>query len=221
MNIKSEIMQITRTDFFKIISTSIVTALLTLVSSYYLMFSQLKEEQNYWITRTHVERVQELLDRRIKLFEELNSKILLNEVLSKDFKVFSAVYMANLELKMNYGGKLDNNMSTKFDVKALELHKGINELGAKIQMCELYFGAEVDSLLNPLSKAIGENYSRNLVLGDSIKLSDKTSVASYFDKDFETIKELTENRLSILKAMRAEIDTVNKTLFFDILVLEK
>jgi len=209
--------EVINNDLFKIVLTSIVTALLTLTSSYFLMFSQLEEEQKYWKTRTRVERIQELIDKQTELFESLNSKILLNEALAKDFKVYSASYMTKLAFANKYDSELDKEMTQQLHIKALEYHKEINELGSKIQICELYFGSEVDSLLNPLSIALIENYNRNLILGDSIELENQPGVASYFESDFETIKELTDNRISILKAMRAEIDSNNKVLYFDIL----
>jgi len=220
MKVSKRIKKIADYDLLKIILTSFITVLLTLASSYYLMFSQLKEEQKYWKTRTKVERVQEYLDKQISLMEDINTGLLINEVLARDYKLFAASYMYNIELAIEYSESMPDGMVLELETKSLEYHKKINEIASKFQMCELFFGPEVDSILIPLTNALNENYGRNLAFKDSLVQNNKSSYENYFEKDFETSKELSEQRLSLLMAMRAEIESATNILYFDILSTE-
>ena len=58
-----------KSDTFKIVLTALLTSMFTGFVSYFLMFSQLKEEQNYWKTRTKAEKVSQLLEKQIEIFE--------------------------------------------------------------------------------------------------------------------------------------------------------
>ena len=90
-------------------------------------------------------------------------------------------------------------------------------MATDIQMSEMYFGAKVDSLINPLSESLNSNYQNNLILGDTTRLKGYKNVTEYFKRDFNTTKELSENRLKILKAMRSEIDSTAEILYGDYL----
>ena len=199
-------------DLVKIFLTALITSILTLGSSYFLMFSQLEKEQEYWITRLKTERLQVLLDREIKLFEDINTSILIIEVLAKDFKISAIKFRADIEMAKEFQDR-DINNNDYLANKAIEYHKHINNLTSKLQMAEFYFGHEVDSLINPLSKTLGINYNTNLILRDSVEINGLESVFEYFKRDFETVEELTENRLKILKAMRKEMDLVANYLY--------
>ncbi|EAP87158.1 hypothetical protein [Croceibacter atlanticus] len=206
-----------KSDTFKIVLTALLTSMFTGFVSYFLMFSQLKEEQNYWKTRTKAEKVSQLLEKQIEIFDNVNSGILLTEVLAKDFKLYSAKFMSTIELSLAGGKNSTNEESEILNNKAIEYHKQINQLATDIQMSEMYFGAKVDSLINPLSESLNSNYQNNLILGDTTRLKGYKNVTEYFKRDFNTTKELSENRLKILKAMRSEIDSTAEILYGDYL----
>ena len=55
----------------KIVATAVLTAILTLVSSWFLLYKQLGKEQEYWTKRSNIERLQNLSNSQIKLFEDI------------------------------------------------------------------------------------------------------------------------------------------------------
>lgn len=213
MKKKRKLKKIWNKDLIKIFLTALITSILTLVSSYFLMFSQLEKEQEYWITRMKTERLQEMLDRQIKLYEEINNGVLSIEVLAKDFKISATDFIANVEMAVEFQDENIIKMNAFLTSKALGYHKQINSLASKLQMAEFYFGQEVDTLIKPLSDALERNYNTNLIIGDSENTKDLDSVIEYFKRDFNTIEELTEKRLEILKAMRNEMDLISKYLY--------
>ena len=202
-----------KSDTFKIVLTALLTSLFTGFVSYLLIFSQLREEQNYWKTRTKAEKISQLLEKQIEIFDNVNSGILLTEVLAKDFKLYSAKFMSSIELSLASGKSLSNDESEILNNKAIEYHKQINQLATDLQMSEMYFGSDIDSLINPLSESLNSNYQNNLILGDTTRLTGYKNVMEYFKRDFNTTKELSENRLKILKAMRNEIDSTSGILY--------
>ena len=204
---------IIESDWLKIALTAVITSLLTLSTSYFIMSSQLSKEQDYWKSRKRIEGLQALSDRQIKLFEDINSQILLIEVLSKDFKLESAKFKANIELyktSKNFKNKVDES---SLENKAVEYHKQINLLGSKLQMATLFFGKEVDSLIIPLNQALELNYNNNLILNDSNKIQGLESTLDYFKHDFNTISLVSDNRLKFLGAMIKDINSVTTYLY--------
>ncbi|MFV9552556.1 hypothetical protein [Algibacter sp. PT7-4] len=196
-----------------ILLTAIITSFLTIIGSYFLMYNQLSYEQQYWKERTKTERLIDLVDKQTELMNEVNEGILINETLVKNFKLLSAEYMANISLRYNGGKGGTESTNQNFKDKSLELHKQINSLAAKIQESELYFQPKVDSLLNPLNEALNENYQANLVLSSEIDYKDINSITKYFDRDFETVKTLTEKRFEIIQAMRDEIGEISTLIY--------
>lgn len=203
----------TKNELKIIILTAIITSVLTVFGSYFLMYSQLSYEQNYWKERIKTEKLIELVDKQTIIMNEINEGILTNEALVKHFKILSAKYMSDLSLSYNGGNSLTEGSQQNFENKSLELHKQIMTLASKIQESELYFQEEVDSLLNPLSDALYKNYQANLVIGSDIDYKDINSIKKYFDWDFETIKVLKEKRMELIKAMRDEIGENSKLIY--------
>ena len=75
-------------------------------------------------------------------------------------------------------------------------------------MVEIYFGEKVDSLITPLGESLTDNYNYNLALRDTISLNQINLNKDYFKRDFETIKDLSDNRIKIISAMRNEINEI-------------
>ncbi len=204
----------TKNELKIIILTAIITSILTVFGSYFLMYSQLSYEQDYWKERIKTEKLIELVDKQIIIMNEINEGVLTNEALVKHFKLISAKYMSDLSLSYNGGNGLTEDSKQNFENKSLELHKQIVTLASKIQESEFYFEEEVDSLLDPLLDALNKNYQTNLVIGSAdIDVKDINSIKKYFDRDFETIKVLKEKRMELIKAMRDEISENSKLIY--------
>jgi len=196
----------------EIVLTAIVTALLTFIGSYFVMTSQLSKEQEYWSDRMKKERLQVLMDRQLNLFEEVNSDILLAEVMVKDYKIESAKYYSLYELaKISPRNVIEVNANDVYN-KVVEYHKHLYKLSAKLQMVALYFNEKVSSLIASLSKSLEDNYKNN-TLRDSLSHNQIGILKDYFNMDFETIKELSENRINLIKAMHDNILELSKKLY--------
>lgn len=195
-------------EFSKIILTAIVTSALTLASSYFLLVKQYKTEEEYWSKRSRTERLQNLLNNQIKLFEEINSGILSTEVMAKELKLDAVEFTAMIKILQT--DKETGNLITgkEFQEKQVAYHNKINELGAKLQMAELYFGNGIDTIIKDLGSSLEANYKHNLIFKDSLSTENLNSVLEYFKRDFETIEVLEKNRLKIIKAMRTDMLTV-------------
>ena len=94
-----------------------------------------------------------------------------------------------------------------------ELRKHAYLLSSKLQLAELYFGTNVDKLIEPLGRTIEKNYDNKLALKDQITNLDAAAIQQFIDRDYSTIPELTERRIEMLAAMRQEIDETNKYLY--------
>ena len=199
----------------QIFLTALITSIFTLASSYFLMFSQLEKEQEYWMNRMRTERYQELMDRQINLLEEINSGLLQSEILVKDYKLESASFMSNLEfIKQNPGVKLDSDVEA-LAKKAFEYHLHLYKLASKLQMAELYFSNKVDSLIAPLGKALEENYNNELALKDSLAFSWEDPIKYFFNRDFETVQQLADVRIKLITAMREDIAKIANSIYTD------
>ncbi len=193
-----------------VILTSFLTSILTVLGSYFLMYSQLSYEQNYWKERIKTEKGIELIDKQTALMIEVNERILSNAILVRDFKILLTKHISDLNL-----GFLDESKSQYVLNKYFELQKQIIRLCSKMQESEFYFGSKVDSLLISLSEALDKNYNNNLILSSTnLKSKDINLINKYFNQDFGTIKILTEKRFELIEAMRNEIGK-NTTLIYE------
>jgi len=193
----------------EIVLTAVITAILTSVSSFILTRSQLSQEQVYWEQRLQKERLVEMLDRQIALYEEINTGILNTESLARELKIRGSEF--NVNISMARLGKQDiKEINTAFQEKAMEYHKHIYNFSGKLQLIPLYFSNRVDSLINPLRIALENNGNHNLSIGDVVELD---KIKEYLNKDYETIEELKDVRMKILKAMNEDMSLVTKTIF--------
>lgn len=177
------------TSYIKILVTAILTAILTSLSQYFLQENNLSGEQEYWLKRYELEKLDKINSQRLKLVESINSDILQLEIKAKEIKINVAV--ANYDTSSKKLNELSNLM--------VQYHKDIYLFAAKTQMASLYFGKEVNSLIPILNKSLELNFKNNLPINKSgIRLSE-------FELDFKTIDTLTKSRIAILKAMVYEI----------------
>jgi hypothetical protein len=194
-----------QSELLKIILTAVITTILTLCSSYFLLTRQFEKEQQYWVKRTKTERLQNLLDRQTQLFEEINSGILRSEVMAKDLKLYAVEFTVRLKGEQQLQEMVNLASSKEIEEKQVAYQNQLNELASKIQMAELYFGVGVDTLIRDLGNSFGKNFRHNLIFQDSFSSMSLSSALEFFKKDFETIDLLQQNRLKFLKAMRADM----------------
>lgn len=192
-------------NYKEIFYTAIFTSILTLGSSYFIMKSQLSEEQKYWSQRLQTERSLNILDKKVAIFEEVNAGILESEVLAKEIKIGLSTFYAQMALcKLASDCKTDINELNKNIVK---YHKHINFLSAKIQMIPLYFSSSVSKFVNPLIKALELNYP---II--ELSLQDMKESKEYFDQNFNTINELIEARLKLISEMLNDMSLHHKNI---------
>ena len=193
------------TNWKDILITAVLTSALTLGSSYFIMKSQLSEEQKYWSERFRTERAQDILNKKVSLLEELNAGILESEVLAKEIKLSFSSFNALIEL-CRVDPKCDIN-SVELNKKVVTYHKHINRLAAKFQMVPVYFPNDIGLMVEPLSRALESNYEANAKTLIEFSVTDPKQTKDYFERDFSTVGELTEIRLKLIKKMMDDINT--------------
>ncbi|HIJ80007.1 MAG: hypothetical protein OEY01_16055 [Desulfobulbaceae bacterium] len=193
------------TNWVEIILTALLTSTLTLGCSYFIMKSQLSDEQKYWSERFRTERAQDILNKKVTLLEELNAGILESEILAKEIKLSFSSFNALLET-CRVDPECDLN-SVQLDKKVVDYHKHINRLAAKFQMVPLYFSNDIALMVEPLSRAIESNYEANTKTLIEFSITDPKQTKDYFERDFNTVGELTKIRLILIKKMLDDINT--------------
>nr|WP_320015681.1 hypothetical protein [uncultured Desulfobacter sp.] len=199
------------TNWKDILITAVLTSVLTLGCSYFIMKSQLSEEQKYWSERFRTERAQDILNKKVTLLEELNSGILESEVLAKEIKLSFSSFNALMEL-CRVDPKCDIN-NVEFNKKVVNYHKYINRLAAKFQMVPVYFPNDIALIVEPLSRAIELNYEANAKTLIDFSITDPKKTKDYFERDFNTVGELTKIRLKLIKKMLDDINTYAGTIY--------
>lgn len=177
------------TSYRTILITAIVTAILTVVTQYFLQNDKLSSEQEYWSKRYQIESIDKINDQRMQMVDELTKELLQLEIKAKEIKINSAAskYFTKPEEMKELNDLL------------VQYHKDQNFFAAKIQMVSLYFGKEVNSLIPVLGKTLELNFKNNrLIMQSGVKLPE-------FELDFETLDTLTKSRLKLTKAMIEEI----------------
>ncbi|MCF8337923.1 MAG: hypothetical protein K9I74_08065 [Bacteroidales bacterium] len=201
-----------RFSLTEIILTAIITALLTSISSFFLTKSKLKQEQNYWQKRLVTERLVKIHDRQISLYEEINTGILETEALARELKLMASQYnvYASIATLGSDNYKNFKAFHNDFMEKKFEYIKYIHSFSGKIQLIPMYFTTRVDTLIEPLRVALQNNIAKQLSIGEKVELD---SISEIYNNDYETIKELTDTRINILKTMNEDMHEVSKTLF--------
>ena len=194
-------------EFRHMIIIAVLTCVLTALFTFLLTIIQLRTEQKYWEKRLITERLLELQNRQITTLEDINSSILELEILAKEMKILTAEF--NINMAMLKRGVDDYRENKKlFENKLVDYHKKLYSFSSKLQIASLYF--EIDSLIMPLSNSLEANYKNNMIVGEDVDLN---NINSYFDKDYETIQELTDCRLIIIEKMLKDIKKVSESIF--------
>jgi len=182
-----------------IIITSVITALLTGTTQYFLQKNQLSNEQDYWKVRYNIENVQNMNNVRLRLLEDISNGILQLEVQAKEIKI------------LNASAKYSKNPD---DIKRLndlliQYHKDLYKVSSKMEIASIYFDKKVDNKLLKLGDALTENFQNNL-LKPSVKLPDIPEL----NLDFETIEKLPKVKKEVyeemLKNMNEDFESIDK-----------
>ncbi|MEZ9167820.1 hypothetical protein OAE_09860 [Vibrio cyclitrophicus 1F289] len=195
----------------EIIVTAVLSAMLTVSGSYFVMKSQLTAEQDYWLKRQNYEQSQQVLNKKIELLESFNDKFLKLDLLTSQMKLESSSFQAELHIcheaiilkSENYEckAKVEKFLSVSYAYR-----QQMYDLSVILQMLPIYYPTKVTSLIEPLNKVIEDNYhsvDKSLEKFDSTKLS--RPMADYFKRDMRSTKEFQEYRGLLIEAMLTNI----------------
>lgn len=182
-----------------ILITALLTSILSVSGSYWLMSKQLEAEQDYWIKREKVERVEKTYEKQVSVMEKVNLGILTVSDSLREANVFSAAFNAQVEMCKAYPKSKCDLDAEKTTIKYSEYFKEVNKLYTQLQMADWYFGDDVRESIKLLDVALKKNYQLDRT-PDTI--NDPTD---YFKVDFNAITELEEQRAELLNLMRRDI----------------
>ncbi|EJE8549670.1 hypothetical protein M5238_004451 [Vibrio vulnificus] len=197
----------------EVIFTAVLSALLTVSGSYFVMKSQLTAEQDYWLSRQKYEREQQLLDRQIQLLETFNSKFLKLDLLTSKLKMKTSSFQAELHLCYQAVASKSDSFKCKADGNVVlnasyEYRQAMHELSVTLQMLPVYFSNNVTSLVPELNTIIEDNYSAvdaSLEKFDSERL--ERPMSEYFQRDMNSTTEFRSIREKLISAMLLDIQS--------------
>ncbi|EIJ0985503.1 TPA: hypothetical protein I7701_22990 [Vibrio vulnificus] len=182
-----------------ILITAMITSVLSVSGSYWLMSKQLEAEQDYWIKREKIERVEKIYEKQVSIMEKVNLGILSVSELLRNANISSAAFNAQVELCKTYPeSKCDLN-AEKINIKYSEYFKEENHLYTQLQMADWYFGNEVRESIKLLDSALKKNYQHERTPEVINEATD------YFKVDFNSISELEDQRAELLNSMRKDM----------------
>jgi len=204
-------MEKTKIGLLEIFVTALITSILSLGGSYLLTKNQLSEEHKYWEKRTYLEHIDKLIEKKTKLYEEINRQILSLEVTAKDYKLLYAELSLTMHLCKTTPTTCEDltEVNKKIFQKKSEFQQDLNILVSKLQSLSFLFGHKVESLATPLLEAI----SLNSVAKDEPSDLNTTEYENFYNKNFETIQEVKNAREKLLNAMSDEINIDNQYFF--------
>ena len=185
-----------------IIITSLLTAILTFAVTSITTNNRLKKEQEYWTKRYVIERVEKITDNRYQLLEKINSEILNLEVKAKEIKLLAAKIKGESCLKEKL------KQFVIINPKMMDYNVLTNKSGSTIQMVSLLFGESLKDEIEELTNSMNKNYE--VSFDSDPKIIDPLE---YFKDNFDTIQELTDSRLILIKKMYEIINADQKRVF--------
>ncbi|MGR2823801.1 hypothetical protein ABMX69_21815 [Vibrio vulnificus] len=204
----------------EIIFTAILSALLTVAGSYYLMSSQLTAEQDYWLNRQTQELAEKKLNKQVELLESFND-IYLNLQL-QSLKAMTGTAKFKADLHLCYQEMERKSSEYKCDTKVEELLKEkqlyqqqIYKLSVLMQMFPLYFSGEVTNKVPVIQAALEKNNERLFELS-TYEVKGKyldTEATVYFEREMEISPDFEKARTEVIDAMLREIQNAEKSLY--------
>ncbi|ELV8631647.1 hypothetical protein QNE64_004323 [Vibrio vulnificus] len=195
----------------EVIFTAVLSAMLTVSGSYFVMKSQLTAEQDYWLSRQKFERKQELLEKQIDMLETFNSKFLKLDLLTSKLKMKTSSFQAELHLCYEAVVSKSDSFKCKADGTVVlnasyEYRQAMHELSVTLQMLPVYFSNNVTSLIPELNTIIEDNYTAvdtSLEKFDDEKLG--RPMSDYFQRDMNSTTEFRLVREKLISAMLQDI----------------
>lgn len=202
----------------EIIFTAVLSSLLTVSGSFFLMKSQLTSEQDYWLDRQKHDREAKALDNKVKLLESFNDSFLKLNVLTTKTKIALSTFQANLHI-CEEAIKLEAK-DFKCEAKAedylkliFEYREQSHKLSVVLQMLPIYFGEEVSSLIVPLNDLINSNYQKITHSQTEDKNKQELELSDYYKREFSSIPGFMDARNNLIKAMLNDISNTKSKLF--------
>ncbi|KGR32555.1 hypothetical protein OA39_05109 [Vibrio campbellii] len=204
----------------EIIFTAILSALLTVSGSYYLMNSQLTAEQDYWLNRQTQELAEKKLNKQVELLESFNEIYLNLQLQSMKAMMGAAKFKADLHIcyqamELNYSEyKCDTKVEERLKEKQ-RYQQQVYKLSVLMQMFPLYFSDEVTSKVPVIHTALVKNNEKLEELS-AYEVKGKyldTEATVYFEREMETSPDFEKARTEVIDAMLREIQNAEKSLY--------
>ena len=147
----------TNKDFRYIVLTSIITAILTAICSYFLQWEQRRHEYQYWKNKFIIEQSKQDLNDKILICDKINNAFLKLNHAALVMKTESEFYKMSVDAHLSYdGAKTYDAIYNYFQ----ELFVLISEL----QKVSFYFPADVINAVEKHSKTLSSFYEKNNAL---------------------------------------------------------
>lgn len=204
----------------EIIFTAILSALLTVGGSYYLMSTQLTAEQDYWLNRQTQELAEKKLNKQVELLESFNDIYLNLKLQSMQAMMGAAKFKADLHIcyqaaELNYSEyKCDTKVEEHLKEK-LRYQQQVYKLSVLMQMLPLYFSDEVTNKVPVIHAAVVKNNEKLDAL-TTYEVKGKyidTEATVYFERDMETSADFENARTEVIDVMLREIQDTEKSLY--------
>ncbi|AKU54695.1 hypothetical protein CGH43_24475 [Vibrio parahaemolyticus] len=189
-----------------ILITAVITSLLSVSGSYWLVSKQLEAEQGYWIKREKIERIEKTYEKQVSIMENVNYGILTVSELLRNANISSAAFNAQIEMCKIYPKSKCDLDAERTNIKYSEYFKEANRLNTQLQIAEWYFGNEVRESIKLLDSALKRNYQHKRtpeIINEPM---------DYFKVDFNSISEIEEQRAELINLMRKDISESAKFL---------
>lgn len=173
-------------NFCTIVLTSIITAIFTFISGYFLQREHEKYEYQYWKNKFIIEQAKQNINDKIQICDKINTAFL---------KLSHAVIIMKTESELYKKCGGDNYDSVKTFDAIYNYFQELFVLNLELQKVVIYFPKDVIDVVEKNSKTLSSLYERNNAL-----------VTSELQEDaFINIEELDEYRCEIILAIMNDI----------------
>ncbi len=198
-----------------IIVTAVLTSILTVAGSYFVMQKQLTAEQDYWLSRQHLERAESRVNKQMELLESFNDIFLnldlqTNNVLMQAAKLKAEIHLCKHALLIGAKEYKCKASTDEYFPHRNRYLQQVHKLSVLMQMLPLYFSDDVVSYVDTVNQLVSDNHSR---LEKIMAQESATDTGQYFQHNMDTPEEYMNVRKQIISAMIKEIQTQEKQLY--------
>ncbi|CAH6902230.1 conserved hypothetical protein [Vibrio chagasii] len=198
-----------------IIVTAVLTSVLTIAGSYFVMKTQLTAEQDYWLNRQKLERAELKVNKQIEMLESFNDLVLNFDLQTNNVLMNAAKFKAELHLCKQAALIDAKEFECKASTEIYAPHRNqylqqAYKLSVLMQMLPLYFSDEVVSHVGAVNKLIADNHRR---LEEIMMLESVSDSSQYFQYNMDTPEGYMKVREQVISAMLKEIHALEKQLY--------